>query len=995
MKKTALLSHVPADPAILLDAIINSSQDAIIHVTSGDIINCWNPAAQRMFGYTAQEILGMSSSLLIPADLFDKKMVSMGLPYRQYTGIRKRKDGSLFDASITISDVQHTDRDTPGCLMIIKDISRDKHTLSDSKVADSHLQAIFDNAEEGFVLLDTDCVIKAFNNKARESIVLSFSTSEAKTGTSIFNYIEENRKSFFRDMIYTVLKGKSVRYDRSYKQDDGKTNWFNFSLNPVFEEGKITAICITGNNITKRKLAEQSAEENEKRFRGLVENSGDAVSILSPSGVPHYVSPSISKILGYTEQEAMGMELFSIVHPDDLPAVKKVWEEILVTPGIPFTGNICRIRHSNGSWRWIDGTITNMLHDPAINGIVDNFRDITKAIESERQLRLSEERYRYLFYSNPLPMWIYDPATLNFLEVNHAAIEKYGYTREEFLQLRLTDIRGTEDAEKLIQVVNDRKDKKYTNSGTWQHLTKKKELLHVEVSGHPVHFEGINAFLVLINDVTERNKAAHLLLKAYGEKNNILESIADGFMAVDRNWIVTYWNKEAERISGMQREDIVGKMLWDVYADAIPLKFYSEAHRALRQQVQVNYEEYFPPRGTWIDTSVYPSEEGLAIYFKDITEKKLIQENIRLTKERYEMVAKATNDAIYEWDIVSNVCYWGEGYETLFGHTWSVDKMSATSWTENLHPDEKENLFASTFKAFENRETSLTREIQFRCADGSYKIVFDKLVILYDAGGKPLKIVGAMQDITERKKNETAIEVLNKQLNRRATELVQSNEELERFAYVASHDLQEPLRMVGSFLQLLQKKYRPQLDETANQYIDFAVDGAERMKRLILDLLEYSRIGTNKDVMTNVNLSDVTHTIMKDFPPTTSGTDPVFRVALLPEIRANKMQITQLLQNLVSNALKYNTSTVAEIEIGYEENEDQWQFFVKDNGIGIEQKFLHKVFVIFQRLHNKNQFSGTGIGLAICKKIVERHGGTIWIQSEPGKGSTFYFTIKK
>jgi PAS domain S-box-containing protein len=870
MKKMALLSPVVPDSAALLTAIINSSQDAILHTDSTGIINCWNPAAVRMFGYTEHEIVGKNSSLLIPDGLFDVQMISADAPGRQYHSIRKRKDGSLFDASITVTHVPGAETGIPGYLMMIKDISDTRHTVTDFAITDSHLKAIFDHAEEGFVLLDNNCIIKAFNSKASESIVLSFSKTEVKAGNSIFEYIEESRINFFTEMITSVLKGKSLRYDRSYEQPDGTTNWFNFSLNPVREGDVITGICITGNNITKRKLAEQLAEQNEKRFRGLVENSGDAVSILSPGGIPNYVSPSILKILGYSEQEAMGMGLFSIVHPDDLPAVKKVWEKILLTPGIPFTGNICRIRHSCGSWRWIDGTITNMLHDPAINGIVDNFRDITEAIEADQQLR-----------------------------------------------------------------------------------------------------------------------------KAYGEKKNILESFTDGFLTLDKNWIVTYWNKEAERMMMMPRENILGKMIWDIYPSSIPLKFYTENYRAMTEQVPVNFEEFFAPLDLWIDVTAYPSDEGLVIYFKDITEKKYTQENIRLTKERYEMVAKATNDAIYEWDVVSSSCYWGEGYETLFGHTRSSDKMAATSWVDNLHPDEKEALLARTYKAFENKETSMTRELQFRCADGGYKTVFDKLVILYDANEQPLKIVGAMQDITERKKNETAIAELNKQLNKRATELVQSNDELERFAYVASHDLQEPLRMVGSFVQLLQKKYGHQLDETANQYIDFAVDGADRMKKLILDLLEYSRVGTNKDVMTNVDLSEIVLTIMKDFSSKANGVEPIFRLALLPEIRANKMQVSQLLQNLVSNALKYNTSPIPEVEIGYKEKADSWQFFVKDNGIGIEQKFLHKVFIIFQRLHNKNQFSGTGIGLAICKKIVERHGGAIWIESEQGKGSTFYFTIKK
>jgi len=252
-----------------------------------------------------------------------------------------------------------------------------------------------------------------------------------------------------------------------------------------------------------------------------------------------------------------------------------------------------------------------------------------------------------------------------------------------------------------------------------------------------------------------------------------------------------------------------------------------------------------------------------------------------------------------------------------------------------------------------------------------------------------------VRDVTERKRNEQELRDLNEQIKKRAEELAASNAELERFAYVASHDLQEPLRMISSFMQLLQRKYTNELDETANQYIRYAVDGADRMKKLILDLLEYSRIGTNRDQFTDIDMGEVAGQVLQTFDERILKTGALIKVQTMPVIKANRTQMIQLLQNLVGNALKYNNSPVPEVEIGCDEKNDIWQFFVKDNGIGIEQKYFDKVFAIFQRLHNKSQFSGTGIGLAICKKIAEKHGGNIWIESGVGKGSSFFFTIKK
>jgi len=250
-------------------------------------------------------------------------------------------------------------------------------------------------------------------------------------------------------------------------------------------------------------------------------------------------------------------------------------------------------------------------------------------------------------------------------------------------------------------------------------------------------------------------------------------------------------------------------------------------------------------------------------------------------------------------------------------------------------------------------------------------------------------------DITERKKAELALIESNKALERRAQELQASNTELERFAYVASHDLQEPLRMVSSFLHLLERKLKDNLDDQSKQYIGFAVDGAERMKKLIQDLLLYSRVGTNKDLVTEVDFNEVMNTVKSMLSLSIQETKATIISHPLPTIKAVHPQMVQLFQNLVGNAIKYHGAEPPEIEIGALPKNGGFEFYIKDNGIGIDPRFFDKVFIIFQRLHHKEEYSGTGIGLSICKKIVERHGGTIRLESEPGKGSTFIFKLPK
>lgn len=274
--------------------------------------------------------------------------------------------------------------------------------------------------------------------------------------------------------------------------------------------------------------------------------------------------------------------------------------------------------------------------------------------------------------------------------------------------------------------------------------------------------------------------------------------------------------------------------------------------------------------------------------------------------------------------------------------------------------------------------------------------------------GRRARMVSVV-DITERRRYERQLLQLNTDLEKRAEELAASNAELERFAYIASHDLQEPLRMVTSFLQLLKKKYGGQLDERADQYIHYAVDGAERMKALIMDLLEYSRLGTGKEGFDWVDCGEVMSEVEGIFREQIAAAGARLEIAPLPKVWGDKVQLMQLFQNLVSNSLKYASDEPPVIRIIVEERPVYWEFSVADNGIGIEPQFFEKVFIIFQRLHNKNEYSGTGIGLAICKKIVERHGGKIWVEAVadgrdvgtdghsagPRGGSIFKFTINK
>lgn len=757
------------------------------------------------------------------------------------------------------------------------------------------------------------------------------------------------------------------------------------------------------------------------------------------------------------------------------------------------------------------------------------------------------------------------------LEANKAACKLFGYTEKEFKAL------GQKGLHTLTGLSPDIFQQKPTNGILVKKSTgirKNNNQFAAEITLY-IDTDDSN-YAVLVKDISEYKVNGLQLEGLPGEMQktpkqeadsraimkNVLNNITDGFIIIDRNWDILFWNKAAETILGKNETDLLGKNIWEEFPELEVLKLHKNYQILLEEKKSIRFREYFPSYKVWADVSVYPSEHTISVYFKDVTEVKNLQtlqklerevlemnakqdipfekaldfylleleklhpgmncsvlrlqgnqlfnwsspslpqrytqaingaligenqgscgtaaylmekvvvadisrdfrwaeykhlalreglkacwsfpiidsannimgtfaiyynriktptpeeestleraknlltiiienklslEAVKESNRSYDLVALATNDAIWDWDLTTNkVVRTGMGLKILFGYEQAEADADLDFWMKRVHPDDKKWVITKQREFLDNPVNQYwEEEYRFRKINGEYAYVFDRGYIIRNEEGKAIRMIGATRDITERKQNEALLLELNNKLKQRADELAASNVELERFAYIASHDMQEPLRMISSFLQLFRKKYEGQLDETAEQYIHYAVDGADRMKRLIKDLLEYSKVGSSKENYEEVNTYNLVNEVVNVFLDRLEEMKGVITIDNLPQVLANKTQLFQLFQNLIGNALKYAGNEPPRILIQGVEASDHYQFSIRDNGIGIKPVFFEKIFVLFQRLHHKNEYGGTGIGLAVCKKIVERHKGRIWLESEPGKGSCFYFTISK
>jgi PAS domain S-box-containing protein len=742
-------------------------------------------------------------------------------------------------------------------------------------------------------------------------------------------------------------------------------------------------------------------EEGRARYRNLLEASPDAMVVVSPSGEIVLLNAQAEKQFGYPCDELLGQGVNSIIPvgfaerliADGTRTAAEALAQQIGT-GIELNG-----QRKDGSQFPIE-IMLSPLESAEGTLVTAAIRDVTEHKNAEKHLAQMEARYRGLLEAAPDAMVVVN-RNGEIVLLNVQAEKQFGYRRDVLLGQMVTSIIPGGFAERLIADGTRTAEEALAQQiGTGMELTGRRKdgsEFPIEIMLSPL--ESAEGILVTaaIRDITERKNAEKHLLQMEARYRGLLEAAPDAMVVVNQGGEIVLLNVQAEKQFGYRRDELLGRKVKSIIPEGFAERLIADGTRtaaeALAQQIGTGIEI----NGRRKDGSEFPIEimlsplesaEGILVTaaIRDITGRRRVETALRESEERFRLMASGVKDyANVMLDPGGFIVSWNEGGERLKGYR--AEEIIGQHFSRFYAAEDiRKGLPSMELKQAE--ETGRFEGEGWRVRkDGSRFLASIVITALRDEKGLLRGFGKITRDITERRRAD-------ERLAKTMEELKRSNDELGQFAYVASHDLQEPLRMVASYTQLLAQRYKGRLDSDADEFIAFAVDGCNRMQGLIQDLLSYSRAGSNAEPLREISCEDALEKTLKNLHATIQDSGAMVTHDSLPNIMMDETQLVQLLQNLIGNAIKYRAAEPPQVHVSATRNgSNEWVFFVRDNGMGMEPQYFERIFILFQRLHGQKEFAGTGIGLAMCKKIVDRLGGRIWVESQPTKGSTFYFAL--
>jgi PAS domain S-box-containing protein len=744
-----------------------------------------------------------------------------------------------------------------------------------------------------------------------------------------------------------------------------------------------------------------ASEESGAKYRNLLEAAPDAMVVVNQSGEIVLLNVQAEKQFGYHRDELLAQKVTNIIPEgfaerliaDDLRSAADALAQQIGT-GIELVA-----RRKDGSEFPIELMLSPLESAEGIL-VTAAIRDISVRKEAEMRLARMEGRYRGLLEAAPDAMVVVNQGG-EIVLLNVQAEKQFGYHRDELLGQKVKNIIPEGFAERLIaDRTRSAADALAQKIGTGIELTARRKdgsEFPIEIMLSPLESADGTLVTAAIRDISVRKAAEKHLAQMEGRYRGLLEAAPDAMVVVNQGGEIVLLNVRAERQFGYRRDELLGQQVKNIIPEGFAERLIADDLRsaadALAQQIGTGIEltgrrkfgSEFPIE---IMLSPLESPEGILVTaaIRDISVRKAAEVHLAQMEGRYRGLLEAAPDAMVVVNQGGEIVLLNVQAEKQFGYR--RDELVG-QMVKNIIPEGfAERLVADALRSDEDalaQQIGTGIELIAQRKDGSEFPIELMLSPLESAEG--ILVTAAIRDITMRREAEA-------HLLEKVDELNRSNVELGQFAYIASHDLQEPLRMVASYTQLLSRRYKGKLDADADEFIAFAVDGASRMQRLIQDLLAYSRVGTKGQDLLDTSSEDAFSQALVNLRGAIEASGALVTHDPLPSVMADEMQLTQLFQNLVGNAIKYQGAGIPHVHISAAKyGAKKWTFSVQDDGLGIDSQYFDKIFGMFQRLHKREEFAGTGIGLAICKKIVERHGGIISVESQLGHGSKFSFAL--
>lgn len=1012
----------------LLHSVFDSSTTGICITDKDGTFVDVNKEYCRIYGYNKEELVGKSfTSVVTPENrnlmqTIHDEFIQIGKEMPAEWTVQ-RKDGSLINIYASASLFEYPDGSRYK-VTSVRDITENKkyHDLLSETQSTAHVGGWeYDVITHELTFTDETSKIFHIHEKAEHDLAGFIRRFPEEAGLAL------------KDAIHIALeKGDAFDLELVAHTTAEKPIWTRVTCRPIRVHRKTVKLFGTIQDVSAQKANEFRLVANESRYRATFDSTLMAFFVTTSDGRISNANNAACEMFGYTLEEFLTIGREQLIDLDR-PGTFELFDEREKTGKV--AGEVTAIR-KNGEHFPAEISSSVFVGEAGKKFYTTTLNDISNRRSREQHLKLLESvltlTQNSVIITEAEPM---DEPGPVIVYVNDAFTRMTGYTKDEVIGKSPRILQGPAsdfDALKLmgekmrrwesceIETINYKK-----NGDEFWNSFRVTPVANNE--GYFTHWFAIQNDITdqrneelqyqLMSDISQAMKSSESLsnslnqsLKAF-ERFGVFDLFEVWTMSFDRKKLKLqgkhhtseqmklFHEMTSEMTSNELSEGLAGLVWRTKKVENIDIKRNGEYLKRYIQAVETGIVTVFgfPLKynneiigvlilGTSNDSRNHEKFTGIIEkisehYSSEILHKQLEEEINRIFSAAPDIICVAGMDGYFK-RINPAMC-------ELLG--FSETELLTNPIVDFVHPDDKEQT-SKEINAIKNGVGHENFENRYITKDGRVVWLSWTTKIHFDEG----LIYSVAKNITDRKEADEILQEMNRKLEDRAKELATSNAELEQFAYVASHDLQEPLRMITSFLSIIEKKYQNLLDDKGRQYIHFAIDGAQRMRTIILDLLEFSRVGRTEAESQVFNLKDVLDEVVILYKALINDSSAELVYGELPTISAVKVSMRQLFQNLIGNALKFRKRDIPpKIVIECEETRTHWKFKVTDNGIGIENAHLDRIFNIFQRLHTKEEYEGSGMGLAICRKIVEYHGGKIWVESEPGVGTTFYFTIRK